>query len=108
MCASLLRTFCYVVIEAESADAAAAVLHSNVIIDLVLTDLQMPGTIDGLGLAHVVRSAHPRTGIVMTSGHLEAGGATNETTSLVVYVIMARDACIPDVKQGNPFDRLIC
>jgi len=27
---------------------------------------------------------------------------------IVVYVVTARDACIPDVKQGNPFDRLIC
>jgi len=27
---------------------------------------------------------------------------------IVVYVVTARDACIADVKQGNPFDRLIC
>jgi hypothetical protein len=27
---------------------------------------------------------------------------------IVVYTITARDSCIPDLKQGNPFDRLIC
>jgi hypothetical protein len=40
------------------------------------------------------------------------GGITSATfgvpPDIVVYTITARDSCIPDAKQGNPFDRLIC
>jgi hypothetical protein len=40
------------------------------------------------------------------------GGITVATfgvpPDLVVYTVTARDGCIPEVKQGNPFDRLIC
>jgi hypothetical protein len=40
------------------------------------------------------------------------GGITIATfgvpPNIVVYTITARDGCIPDVKRGNPFDRLIC
>jgi hypothetical protein len=40
------------------------------------------------------------------------GGITSATfgipPDMVIYTITARDGCIPDVKQGNPLDRLIC
>jgi hypothetical protein len=40
------------------------------------------------------------------------GGITTATfgvpPDIVVYTITARDSCIPDLKQGDPLDRLIC
>jgi CheY-like chemotaxis protein len=37
-------------------------------IDLVLTDIRMPGDLDGLGLARMMLSEHPLVKVVMASG----------------------------------------
>ena len=50
-----LRECGYIVIEAVNADEAVEVLQSNHVIDLVLSDVQMPGSMDGFGLAQWVR-----------------------------------------------------
>jgi DNA-binding NtrC family response regulator len=61
----------FLVVQAATADEALQVLSSSVPVDLVFTDVQMPGTIDGLGLAHCVQSEWPRIKIVLASGHLQ-------------------------------------
>src|SRR3546814_4095612 len=48
--AQFLRAAGHAVIEANSADEAAAVLHSTQRVDLVITDLEMPGRLDGVDL----------------------------------------------------------
>ena len=58
------------VILATTADEALQILLSSTPIDLVLTDIRMPGSIDGLGLAHRVRSEWPDMKIVFMSAHL--------------------------------------
>ncbi|QCJ00581.1 response regulator [Agrobacterium larrymoorei] len=58
----------FVVFEAEDADHAIAVLEANPIIQIVLTDIQMPGSMDGLRLAHYVRDRYPPTVLVIASG----------------------------------------
>jgi CheY-like chemotaxis protein len=50
-----LRECGYLVIEAVNADEALLVLQSAQIIDLVLCDVQMPGSMDGFGLAQWIR-----------------------------------------------------
>ncbi len=57
-----LRTF-----EAGNADEALVHLKTNEI-DILFTDVDMPGSVDGLGLAATVRSRWPETRIVVTSG----------------------------------------
>jgi len=54
--AQYLRDCGYRVIEAMNADEALAVLQSKLKVDLVLSDVQMPGSMDGFGLAQWVRS----------------------------------------------------
>ena len=56
------------VFEAENADAAIAVMESNPSIRIVLTDVQMPGSMDGVKLAHHVRERFPPTLLVVASG----------------------------------------
>ncbi|MGI4731805.1 MAG: response regulator [Janthinobacterium lividum] len=56
------------VFEAESADAAIAVLEKHPAIRIVLTDVQMPGSMDGVKLAHHVRDRFPPTLLVVASG----------------------------------------
>ena len=66
----VLRERGYCVIEAATADEALRVLHSPTRVDLVLTDMRMPGEIDGVGLARHVRATLPLIKIVMVSGQL--------------------------------------
>ena len=47
------------VIEAANADEALQILESRSNIRVVLTDIHMPGSIDGLKLAHAVRHRWP-------------------------------------------------
>ena len=49
-------------VEAVDADEAFAILESRSDIALVMTDVQMPGSMDGLKLAHTVHDAGPRSG----------------------------------------------
>src|ERR1700683_37791 len=57
------------VIEAANADEAIRILESRSDIRVVITDIQMPGSIDGLKLAHAVRNRWPPIKIMVTSGH---------------------------------------
>ena len=57
------------VIEAADADQAIAILEQRSDIGLIFTDVQMPGSMDGLKLAHFVKDRWPPIKIVATSGH---------------------------------------
>lgn len=64
----LLEDAGYAVIEATSADEAAETFATHSEIDLVFTDVNMPGKLDGFGLARLVASVRPEVGIVIASG----------------------------------------
>jgi len=56
------------VVEAGDADEAIAILEARPDIHVVFTDIQMPGSMDGLKLARFVRGRWPPIKIVTTSG----------------------------------------
>jgi CheY-like chemotaxis protein len=56
------------VIEAANADEAIQILESRSGIRVVFTDIHMPGSMDGLKLAHAVRNRWPPIKIIVTSG----------------------------------------
>jgi CheY-like chemotaxis protein len=56
------------VIEAASADEAIGILECRSDVRVVFTDIHMPGSMDGLKLAHAVRNRWPPIRIIMTSG----------------------------------------
>ena len=60
----------YTSVEAVDADHAVAILESRSDIALLLTDIQMPGSMDGLGLAHSVHDRWPPIKIILVSGQL--------------------------------------
>jgi len=68
MVAGALRDQGLSVIEASNADEALSVLQSSVPISLLLTDIQMPGTMDGLLLAAFVYGTSPTMKVILTSG----------------------------------------
>jgi len=65
----------YEVVEAADAQAAHAILQRRTDIRVLFTDVRMPGPMDGLALASLVRSRWPRISVVITSGHLEMGNS---------------------------------
>ena len=56
------------VVEAGNADEAIAILAARDDIHLIFTDVHMPGSMDGLKLAHFVRNRWPPVKIIATSG----------------------------------------
>jgi CheY-like chemotaxis protein len=60
----------YTSVEAVDADDAIAILESRSDIALLFTDIQMPGSIDGLELARSVRKRWPPIKIILVSGQL--------------------------------------
>ena len=56
------------VIEASNADEAIAILEARSDITVLFTDIQMPGSMDGLKLAAAVKGRWPPIKIVATSG----------------------------------------
>ena len=59
----------YTAIEASNADEAIAILEARKDIRIVLTDIDMPGSMDGLKLAHAIRKRWPPIELILTSGH---------------------------------------
>src|SRR3546814_6125781 len=67
--AEALRDAGFRVMEAASADEALAYLEAAERVDLVFSDIQMPGSLDGFGLARRLRGRHPELPIILTSGN---------------------------------------
>jgi len=61
------------VVDAANADQAIEILEARPDITVMFTDIQMPGSMDGLKLARAVRGRWPPIKIVATSGHLFVG-----------------------------------
>ena len=59
------------VVEVANAQAAQEVLRNRSDIRVLFTDVQMPGPIDELELAALVRSQWPHICVIITSGHLQ-------------------------------------
>ena len=63
----------YTAVEAANADEAIAILAARSDIQLVFTDIEMPGSIDGLKLAHYIRHRWPPVLLIVVSGKLIVG-----------------------------------
>jgi PAS domain S-box-containing protein len=72
---SLFEDLGYRTIYRESAEEALKLLADGTKIDLVFSDIVMPGTIDGVGLAGEIRSQYPHVPVVLTTGYSDAAQA---------------------------------
>ena len=66
--AAYLRECGFDVIEAGNADEAIRVMGAGIRIDIVFSDVNMPGSMDGFGLAQWLRQERPDLKIILTSG----------------------------------------
>jgi PAS domain S-box-containing protein len=72
---SLFEHLGYETIYRDSAEAALELLEAGTKIDLVFSDIVMPGAIDGVGLAREIRSRYPNLPIALTTGYSDGAKA---------------------------------
>lgn len=77
-----LRAVGFAVIEASSADDALAYIRAGGKVDLVFSDIQMPGVLDGRQLAAMIATDYPAIPVILTSGDAQLGASV--TTELFV------------------------
>lgn len=70
MVSDFLREAGFSVIEAINADEAVEILLSGVSIDLMFSDVRMPGSMSGLELLRYSQERFPALPVIITSGHL--------------------------------------
>lgn len=63
-----LRAHGFLVVEAATADQALSYFQAGVQVDLVFSDVEMPGSMNGVGLVQRLRVATPNLPTVLTSG----------------------------------------
>ena len=68
--ADVLEEAGYEVVEAVDGDAALKVLEARADVDVLFTDVNMPGSLDGLGLARVVHERRPDIKLLIASGQV--------------------------------------
>jgi CheY-like chemotaxis protein len=61
----------YTAVEAVNADEALSILESHSDISLLFSDIQMPGSMDGLKLAYAVHDRWPSIKIILVSGQIK-------------------------------------
>ena len=74
--AEILQDAGYRVFEACDARDALAILHEREDIRIVLTDIEMPGDMDGLALAAAIHERWPETAILVNSGRVRPDTGT--------------------------------
>jgi CheY-like chemotaxis protein len=72
--ADRLRDSGFQVVEAATADDAVTILDSDNSVAIVFTDIDMPGSMDGIQLTLVIRTRWPAIKVVIASGHAMRDG----------------------------------
>ena len=72
---SLFEQLGYATVYRDLAEEALSLLADGTKIDLVFSDIVMPGAIDGVGLAREIRSRYPMLPVVLTTGYSDAARA---------------------------------
>src|SRR5262245_59676433 len=70
MMADQLKSRGFAIIEEADADEAVSMLSGGISFDLLLADVQMPGTLDGVELARLIRAKHPSVKVILGSAHI--------------------------------------
>jgi two-component sensor histidine kinase/CheY-like chemotaxis protein len=86
-------------IEAVNADEAISILESRSDISLLFTDIQMPGSMDGLKLAHAVHVRWPSIKIVLVSGQVKPSEAERPANSRFFGKPLGVDQMIAELQE---------
>jgi CheY-like chemotaxis protein len=89
--ADYLRECGYRVLEASHAAEAIEIIQGNIQLDLVFSDVQMPGEMDGFALARWIRANRPKLPVTLTSGDTQKSAK-------------AKDLCENEPFFAKPYD----
>jgi len=105
----LLEQLGYRVLHAQSADAALQLLASGKAVDLVFTDIVMPGELDGMALARQVKEEYPDIAVLLTTGYAKAANASESGFPILrkPYQLAALARAIRDALDAEPARLLI-
>jgi CheY-like chemotaxis protein len=94
----------FVAIEARDADEAVVLLESRSDITLLFTDINMPGSMDGLKLAHAVRNRWPPIKILVVSGKQRLQSSDLPSNSCFVEKPYQASALVEELRSlvGSP------
>ncbi len=81
--AESLRAMGFRIIEAQDAAEALSVLSSGTAVDAVFSDINMPGSLDGVGLAHWIAERLPRLPVLLTSAAPAPGRPTGSARAFL-------------------------
>ena len=74
----MLNSLGFSVVHASSADAALGALANGRSVDIVLSDIMMPGGISGLELAREIKRREPNLPVVLVTGYAEAAASMED------------------------------
>lgn len=74
------------VVETTCADEAWGYLSSGLNVDLIFTDVKMPGTLDGVALVRQVREKFPSIPTILASGHYLEPEALKDSGTACAFV----------------------
>lgn len=86
MLVDLLEGLGFEVIHAASAASALGALANGRVIDLVLSDIMMPGSMNGIDLAREIQARRPDTPILLSSGYSDAFKHQAERLGIAILV----------------------
>jgi two-component sensor histidine kinase/CheY-like chemotaxis protein len=86
-------------VEAVNADEALSILESRSDISLLFTDIQMPGSLDGLKLAHAVHKRWPSIKIILVSGQVNLSDAEKPADSRFFVKPLENDQMIAEIQE---------
>lgn len=93
-----LRDEGYHVIEACNADEALTILKTTVP-DLIISDVRMPGSMNGLDLLRTVRESLTSLPVIITSGHLDPVTAISDGATQFVSKPYLMEALVEAVQR---------
>ena len=99
----MLQAIGYEVFRANTADAALAALEAGKRVDIVLSDVMMPGALDGIDLSYQLRLHYPGLPVLLTTGHLDAA---REKADAVGVPVLPKPYRIKDLESALQAARL--
>jgi len=88
----ILRQSGYVVFDAADADQALRILESEHGIDLLFSDIMMPGTMTGTELSHIAKERWPRLKVLLTTGYDASAGTERDLVAPILRKPYSVDA----------------
>ena len=92
----------HVVLEAGNADEAMVLFRNRADIDVVFTDVNMAGSMDGIQLAQRIRAIRPAVGIIITSGVVNLDPMLLPANTVFLPKPYAHDKLLSSIHEMTP------